>query len=706
MAGPLAVSVGADITAYEKAMSRAGEIAARQAMDISKNFVNAAANINTAFSGARGLANLPGQFSAARSAALGLAATGAGIVAAFALMSGSIKQANEQIDRFVKIGENAERAGVGVGFFQRFSEAAKEAKIEVAGIEAALKRAGDAVTPKFEQVDGIRERMRDLFESGYLGNYQSQAMASYRAAGNNEDRIRAAVQAMRELRNLGEGLAAIDLAERLFGADVAERIRSGRLEIESIIDSLNRQRDDLVKQEEVDRAAEFKERLAEAYATIDEALHVSLALAEAGRAINDIWLSIAEATAKASTVAGSYLDKMLAAAKAARDAQPPSALQSPLANKVPSEGRGNIAADLGADAGRGARGRTIYDSPAGPAPAKGFIENVPLPPRRPLDMVLAERAAVASPAKSGGGSGSSASELDEIERFINTLDKSTVSLKAQVDAFHLSNSEQAVALQLARAHELAKQNNKTLTEEETRRIREAATAASDYKDKLANLQQQQNQTAELARTLGNALSDSFADAILEGESLSDVLSNLAKQIARMALQAAFTGQGPLAGLFGMAPAASEGSSAVGGIVGMLMKGFAGGFAEGGVIQGPGTGTSDSILAAVSTGEFVVNAASTAQFRPWLEAINAGKLPAFAEGGIVGSGVAMPKGASSPGGSQVFTIAPAITVNANGGNPAQNADLAAQTAKAAEGAIRAIIVDEIMTQRRPGNMLGT
>ncbi|NKZ90517.1 hypothetical protein GS966_11295 [Rhodococcus hoagii] len=60
------------------------------------------------------------------------------------------------------------------------------------------------------------------------------------------------------------------------------------------------------------------------------------------------------------------------------------------------------------------------------------------------------------------------------------------------------------------------------------------------------------------------------------------------------------------------------------------------FAQGGKIVGPGTGTSDSILAAVSNGEFVVNARATAAFLPLLEALNSGRLPAFASGGLVGA----------------------------------------------------------------------
>jgi hypothetical protein len=51
-------------------------------------------------------------------------------------------------------------------------------------------------------------------------------------------------------------------------------------------------------------------------------------------------------------------------------------------------------------------------------------------------------------------------------------------------------------------------------------------------------------------------------------------------------------------------------------------------ASGGYITGPGTSTSDSIPAMLSNGEYVINAAQTARFRPVLEAINAGRLSAF------------------------------------------------------------------------------
>jgi TP901 family phage tail tape measure protein len=57
-----------------------------------------------------------------------------------------------------------------------------------------------------------------------------------------------------------------------------------------------------------------------------------------------------------------------------------------------------------------------------------------------------------------------------------------------------------------------------------------------------------------------------------------------------------------------------------------------GHALGGLLAGPGSGTSDDILARVSNGEFIVNANATRQYLPFLEQIN--NAPRFAAGGPV------------------------------------------------------------------------
>lgn len=66
------------------------------------------------------------------------------------------------------------------------------------------------------------------------------------------------------------------------------------------------------------------------------------------------------------------------------------------------------------------------------------------------------------------------------------------------------------------------------------------------------------------------------------------------------------------------------------------------FATGGNVSGPGTGTSDSIPAWLSNGEYVMRAAAVRKYGTGLmDAINRGSAPRFASGGQVGSGTASP-----------------------------------------------------------------
>lgn len=93
-----------------------------------------------------------------------------------------------------------------------------------------------------------------------------------------------------------------------------------------------------------------------------------------------------------------------------------------------------------------------------------------------------------------------------------------------------------------------------------------------------------------------------------------------------------------------------------GVTGKQMRSIMKAYADGGKITGPGSGTSDDILAFLSNGEFVSTAKTTKQFQPVLEALNAGdtgqaivrllqsannnrspNVPAYAQGGLVVGG---------------------------------------------------------------------
>lgn len=67
-----------------------------------------------------------------------------------------------------------------------------------------------------------------------------------------------------------------------------------------------------------------------------------------------------------------------------------------------------------------------------------------------------------------------------------------------------------------------------------------------------------------------------------------------------------------------------------------------GYASGGMLSGPGTGTSDSILARVSNGEFISRASSVAKYGPdFYHALNAGKVDPRAVQGFADGGMPLP-----------------------------------------------------------------
>ncbi|MGC6393063.1 tape measure protein [Pasteurella multocida] len=154
------------------------------------------------------------------------------------------------------------------------------------------------------------------------------------------------------------------------------------------------------------------------------------------------------------------------------------------------------------------------------------------------------------------------------------------------------------------------------------------------------LEQMKLKIVEL-KTAGNDLEKAFKDGLTQGiqsslmglaqgtMTLRDAIKNLALTIVNSmaqiaAQQLAMQATSAIGGLFG----------AVGGVVTA---------ATGGYITGPGTGTSDSIPARLSNGEYVIRAASVSRYGvDFLHAINRGQLRKYSTGGLV----SMPKVSTS------------------------------------------------------------
>lgn len=176
-----------------------------------------------------------------------------------------------------------------------------------------------------------------------------------------------------------------------------------------------------------------------------------------------------------------------------------------------------------------------------------------------------------------------------------------------------------------------------------------------------------NQQLKITRDLaGDALSG-FVTDILDGKDAMEALENAAKRALNVILDIAM--QNLASSLFGPS---TGGGGILGGIVSAVMgigspagasSGFAAAsgqvYAQGGLISGPGTGTSDSIVARVSDGEFVVNAAATRRNLPLLTSINDNSFPGFATGGVVSRSAlaAVRQSAAEPAASPGRDMAP-------------------------------------------------
>lgn len=145
-----------------------------------------------------------------------------------------------------------------------------------------------------------------------------------------------------------------------------------------------------------------------------------------------------------------------------------------------------------------------------------------------------------------------------------------------------------------------------------------------------------NEQLALSRDLAKDFASGFVNDLLSGVSAMDALANaagrLGDKLLDMAMDQAINGLfGNLLGTLGGGLGGGIGS----GSAQFAASGGIGLFASGGSVAGPGSGTSDSILARLSNGEFVVNAKAASQNRALLEAINSGGMPGFSTGGSVG-----------------------------------------------------------------------
>lgn len=285
--------------------------------------------------------------------------------------------------------------------------------------------------------------------------------------------------------------------------------------------------------------------------------------------------------------------------------------------------------------------------------------------------IAADTARSASTSPAGGGG----SRPDAYSAQVGKIQEQIAALEAEAAARAQatgSTDAQERAVERARiAYELlhaAQEAGMSITPQ---LVADANTLASQYLEAEHAVKQLAQAQAEAAQRQGefkDAGREAFTGLLTGAQSFSEALSNLSARLAQMAANRLFDA------LWG---GLTSGGS--GGFIGKLLGLKDGGIvhaATGGKVTGPGSGTSDSIPAMLSNGEFVINAKATRQHRQLLEAINSGRVPAFAAGGMVG-------------GSLSSTYAPSLAINVQGsGNPKQDRALADMIADQVDAKLKA------------------
>lgn len=194
---------------------------------------------------------------------------------------------------------------------------------------------------------------------------------------------------------------------------------------------------------------------------------------------------------------------------------------------------------------------------------------------------------------------------------------------------------------------------------------EALTAINQKYDE----QQQKINTISKIQQTSNQLAKDFSGAITDwitgAKSFGDAMKNILQQLIAQLIQAA---------IYATIVAACTGGG--GGFAARWKGAFGNAFASGGAVAGPGTGTSDSVPAMLSNGEYVLNAQAVDRLGvPFLNGLNTGRLRGFASGGLVGSGGAYNRPASV--GSSSSSTSNSITLNVSALDASSFADFLAR-----------------------------
>ena len=231
----------------------------------------------------------------------------------------------------------------------------------------------------------------------------------------------------------------------------------------------------------------------------------------------------------------------------------------------------------------------------------------------------------------GGNERAAAAAVKGYTQIIAAANERIAQLKIEAETIGMTEREAEAYRFEQEALNRAVEEGIALSPAEREELKAKAAEYAALTEKIRLAREKQDEIIRSADEVRGAVKD-FASGFVSdmkagvsaAEALGNALDRLADKLMDMALDQLVAGLfgkagGPLAGLIGSL-------FSTGGVVKA---------ATGGSIRGSGTGTSDSIPAMLSNGEYVVNARQAKKYRALLEQINSGRVAMRAAGGFVG-----------------------------------------------------------------------
>ena len=666
----LAVSIEARINRLEREMRKASAVVGKNFDGMEKRSKDAANKIENSFSGmAKRLGNI----------GKNMAAGFLGGLAAGGLM-GITSRVSDVARGIAEIGDEAKRAGLGVEAFQELKYVAEQNRIGV-----------DSLT------DGIKEL--NLRADEFIVTGGGSAAEAFQRLGYDADTLKQKLadpsalftEIIGKLGQLDRA-AQIRIADEIFGGTGGERFVQL---IEQGEAALNRTRQEahelglVIDSDLIDRADELDRAFNAVANTVGTALKSAIvdaasALAsfmEQFRAFDEQTTAGLNTRLKEIGLKKLDLDNLIVGTQHRLDTGDDlfginrGALESQIATS--REQITNLVEQE----------REILAILESRAPA-------PMPASTPLEITVtggnpALTPPSTPPASRSGSAGSMREQADAARDVI-------AALEGELRTLGMSDVEQRVHAELRRAGAGA-------TDAQKASIRDLVMAIDAEGQAMQRMESAMDNAKGMAKDFLGGLIGDLRNGVDAATALANAFGRLADKMLDMALDSL------IENLFGSLMGAGGG-----GLLGGLFGFKDGGVVEaatGGLIRGPSTGTSDSIPARLSDGEFIVNAAATRRNLDLLHAINRGEVAAFAAGGLAGDRPSSRaandnrRPAANDNAPNITINAP-VTVNANGGTPEQNADLAKRMARQMEGTMRTVVADEIRRQTRQGNTLNT